>query len=431
MEQSTIVCIVLLGLGAVCSAFPEPYNEARKENDGNLDNFYHQSLEAAVADFSQSMYVHLARTSGEDNFVFSPLSLHSALTLLYLGTKDQSRTQEELGAAMGIVNNPELLKKSYKKVIDTYKDQKSFLYGNHIWVGKGFSLKEDYKALVSRQFGSELSNIDFSKFDAVEEVNQWISNMTNNKIQNMVDSFSPSTKMFLANALYFNEKWLEPFDDTDYEGNVIEENFDTGAGKVKVPMVHQISSKIIYGEIKNGNVDVEVVTIPYENDNFEMQIILPKKAKGLHFLENEMDLKEAQDIKSSFNLFKALKNETFEYIEDVSLKMPKFKVKSKFDAAEALKRLGAQEVFTSGAELDKIAEGGPLGVGKIVHEAVVEVTKEGTEGAAATGIEIVLFSASFGLQKNIVLDRPFIFIVQDRVNNIPVLVGRVKNPSYP
>ena len=61
----------------------------------------------------------------------------------------------------------------------------------------------------------------------------------------------------------------------------------------------------------------------------------------------------------------------------------------------------------------------------------MEVTKEGTEGAAATGIELVPFSASFGLQKNIVLDRPFIFIVQDRVNNIPVLVGRVKNPSYP
>ena len=111
--------------------------------------------------------------------------------------------------------------------------------------------------------------------------------------------------------------------------------------------------------------------------------------------------------------------------------MPKFKVKSKFDAAEALKGMGAEEVFTAGAELDKIADGGPLGVGKIIHEAVVEISKEGTEGAAATGIELVLLSGSFGVQKNIVLDRPFIFIVQDRVNNIPVLVGRVKNPSDP
>ena len=96
-----------------------------------------------------------------------------------------------------------------------------------------------------------------------------------------------------------------------------------------------------------------------------------------------------------------------------------------------MQSLGAKDVFTSGAELDKIIGGGPVSVGKVIHEAVVEVTKEGTEGAAATGVEIVLFSASFGEEKNIVLDRPFIFIVQDRLNNIPVLVVRVNNPSYP
>ena len=37
-------------------------------------------------------------------------------------------------------------------------------------------------------------------------------------------------------------------------------------------------------------------------------------------------------------------------------------MKNKFDAAESLKGLGAEEVFAAGAELDKIADGGPLGV---------------------------------------------------------------------
>eukprot|EP00091_Calanus_sinicus_P022571 TRINITY_DN721_c0_g1_i1.p1 TRINITY_DN721_c0_g1~~TRINITY_DN721_c0_g1_i1.p1 ORF type:complete len:238 (-),score=74.93 TRINITY_DN721_c0_g1_i1:53-766(-) len=237
--------------------------------------------------------------------------------------------------------------------------------------------------------------------------------------------------MFLANALYFNEKWLEPFGDTDYAGNIIEEFFNTNAGKVKVPMIQQISDKMIYGEIQTENDILEVVTIPYKNENFEMQIIIPKDNKGLHILEDQMKLKEAQDDKRSFNLFKALKNESFAYIEDVNLRIPKFKLKSKFNAAEALQSLGATDIFTSGAELDKIIGGGPVGVGKVVHEAVVEVTKEGTEGAAATGVEIVLFSASFAEEKIIVVDRPFIFIVQDKLNNIPVLVGRVKNPIFP
>ena len=114
--------------------------------------------------------------------MFSPLSLHSALSLLYLGTKDDSQTQRQLGSAMGIVNSPHLLKMAYQRVIDTYQDQKSFLYGNHIWVGNQFTQNPDYKELVLRQFGSEASNIDFTSVDAVNQVNQWISNKTNKKI---------------------------------------------------------------------------------------------------------------------------------------------------------------------------------------------------------------------------------------------------------
>ena len=59
----------------------------------------------------------------------------------------------------------------------------------------------------------------------------------------------------------------------------------------------------------------------------------------------------------------------------------------------------------------------------------MKVTKEGTEGSAATGIEISLFSADAGIQKDVVLNRPFIFVVQDRENKIPVLVGKITDPS--
>ena len=396
----------------------------------SLDNNYHNTLQSAVADFSQSLYVQLAEASEDENFVFSPLSLHSALSLLYLGTRDNSSSQQQLGAAMGIINNPQLLRQSYQQVVQSYRGQHSFLYGNHIWVGEGFTLKPDYQELVSSQFGSNISSLDFAGAHPEKEVNDWIEKMTGGKISNLVDSFSSGTMMFLANALYFNEKWLQPFEDKDYTGNPIKEFFYTNDGKIKVPMIQQISSKIVYGEIETQNDLLEVVTIPYENKDFEMQIILPKGAKGLNILEDQMKLREEQDDNSHFNLFKALKNVYSGYIEDIQLRMPKFKLKSKFNAADILKNLGARDVFTAEAELDKMVEGGPIGVGKVIHEAVVEVSEEGTKGAAATGVEIVLFSASFGEQKNIVLNRPFIFIVQDRVNNIPVLVGRVKSPSY-
>ena len=68
------------------------------------------------------------------------------------------------------------------------------------------------------------------------------------------------------------------------------------------------------------------------------------------------------------------------------------------------------------------------GISSIIHNSVIEVTKEGTEGAAATGIELVFFSASFAGEKEVIVDRPFIFVLEDTEHNIPLLVGRVVSP---
>jgi len=70
-------------------------------------------------------------------------------------------------------------------------------------------------------------------------------------------------------------------------------------------------------------------------------------------------------------------------------------------------------------------------VSRVVHKAVVEVAKNGTIGGAATGVELVLLSATFGQQIRVTVDQPFIFIIQDVRNKIPILVGRVMDPTLP
>lgn len=87
-------------------------------------------------------------------------------------------------------------------------------------------------------------------------------------------------------------------------------------------------------------------------------------------------------------------------------------------------------VTTTGAELDAMLETElPLAVSKIIQKSVITVDKEGTEGASATGVQLVLLSGSFGKHVEINLDRPFIFLVEDISQNIPLLVGRVSNPD--
>ena len=98
-------------------------------------------------------------------------------------------------------------------------------------------------------------------------------------------------------------------------------------------------------------------------------------------------------------------------------------------ARELFRQLGAGQIFSGRAELSKITEDGPLAISDILHEAVLEVTKDGTEGAAATGIkttsggtfnsfysltgvELVFFSSSLENTKKVVVNKPFIFILQ-------------------
>ena len=128
-----------------------------------------------------------------------------------------------------------------------------------------------------------------------------------------------------------------------------------------------------------------------------------------------------------FNIFSSKKNEVIdelkEDISEVHLRLPTFKVRSDLDVVESLKKLGVKKVFQAGAELGELGTG-PLSVSKISHTALLEVSKEGTEGA-----EIVLPSSATNDRLNIVVDRPFIFVVEDKKNKIPVLVGRVMDPT--
>eukprot|EP00091_Calanus_sinicus_P006193 TRINITY_DN1679_c0_g1_i1.p1 TRINITY_DN1679_c0_g1~~TRINITY_DN1679_c0_g1_i1.p1 ORF type:complete len:237 (-),score=60.44 TRINITY_DN1679_c0_g1_i1:48-758(-) len=234
--------------------------------------------------------------------------------------------------------------------------------------------------------------------------------------------------MFLANALYFKDKWLVPFQERNESGDPLDKELFYGKSELKVPMMLTSNVHIEVGSLNLGSHNATFVNIPYINDQFEMQIILPsrqqQKGKGLEILEDFISNNRKRDKHNVNNVFLSPKP-VFDNVEDVRVMMPKFSVSTKFDASEHLKSLGIKRIFQD-AELDKFGEGAPLAVSKILHKAVVNVDKDGTEGAAATGVELVLLSGSFGRNIDVNVDRPFIFIVQDKKNNIPILVGRIK-----
>jgi len=387
----------------------------------------------AIAQFGQRLYVHLARRSPRKNIVFSPLSLHSAMTMVYLGATPGSETFSELQENVAPnINDIDVLLSSYKVASTFYRNQTSFKYGNKIWVAKGFEVEDNYKNVVYKNLDAVTEYANFTVEKTKEDINNWVSKKTGGQIQKLVDGFSPDTKVFIANALHFKEDWEIPFDKVDLRGNDLEEedfyvvNDNEVFEKFKVPMMYQISTDLYtYGVINTPKgSSVEVVSIPYLNRNFEMQLLIPSDntAKALDNLEEEM-----ADV-DSFNLFSYPKDVNDHLrVEDISIKMPMFKIEESVDAAQIFQQMGIKKAFIDGS-LDELSKN-PLVVDKVVHKAKLEVNPVGTEGGAATGIQLVPLSATFGVNIDFVLNRPFIFILQDVKNNIPILVGRVVDPQ--
>ena len=58
----------------------------------------------------------------------------------------------------------------------------------------------------------------------------------------------------------------------------------------------------------------------------------------------------------------------------------------------------------------------------------LEVNEKGSEAAAVTGIQISTRSGGSGpiIMK---INRPFIFVIQDLKNNIPLFIGKIVNPT--
>ena len=65
----------------------------------------------------------------------------------------------------------------------------------------------------------------------------------------------------------------------------------------------------------------------------------------------------------------------------------------------------------------------------IKHRATIEVTKDGTVGAAASSIELVALSASLGIPKQVDINKPFLFFVRDTELNTVIFAGKYADPD--
>ena len=117
--------------------------------------------------------------------------------------------------------------------------------------------------------------------------------------------------------------------------------------------------------------------------------------------------------------------------------LPRFKMTSMFRLEKVLAAMGMADAFSprkadfSGMTGKRAIEYG-LYITSVIHKAFVEVNEKGTEAAAVTAVVMaaptsapvtVPFTPTFKA------DRPFLFLIRDRVTGSILFLGRVTNPK--
>lgn len=131
-------------------------------------------------------------------------------------------------------------------------------------------MKDTFAEDLKDYYSAEVKDVDFSDEGTVDEINQWVSNATNDKINRLVDRLDSGTNAVILNAVYFNGKFAEPFP----KNNTMEGRFFIGDGSnIKTDMMAIYDGSFPYYE---GN-GLKAVRLDYEDSNVVMDLYITDK----------------------------------------------------------------------------------------------------------------------------------------------------------
>jgi serpin B len=219
--------------------------------------------------------------------------------------------------------------------------------------------------------------------------------------------------LVLVNTILFKAEWLRPFSDE----KTIKGNFTALDGSsIEVDMMKQVQRFKYFS--KPHDIDADVVELPYSDLKSAMTIILPHKDVLIEDLE-------AQLYDSS--VLKSILESEGDRV-GINLALPRFKLEWKRELADTLKKMGANLMFSEErADFSGITENNPndhkkFMISHVFQKAYVEVNEAGTVASAATFITMT--RSMIYPEKDFVCNRPFLFIIHDKIFNNILFMGK-------
>jgi serpin B len=352
------------------------------------------------------------KVSSEDtcNVFISPISISTALSMAYDGAK--GRTAKEMRKTLGFTKDQRTSHKEFAELLEYYTNNKqdiftivnaAFAQEKYNFLESYFNLLKDYKAIIKQADFTD----DIKREQARNEMNQWVMNNTNNKIEELIDnrSIDKLTRLVLINAIYFKAKWKYEFP----EDKTRQMLFNHPNRQYIGSFMH-LKEKLMY----YSDTSITILELPYCDDIASMFILLPPDSCDIDvFIENLTYESFKKQIESCNN-------------ERIDLLMPKFKIESKYKLRKQLINMGMKTTFTTKANFKGMNGRSDLMIDDVIHQSFIEVDEKGTEATAATAV--VVREKSQPMVHYVNLNRPFVFIIRENYKNSVLFIGKFMNP---
>ncbi|XP_028631475.1 serpin B4-like isoform X2 [Grammomys surdaster] len=365
----------------------------------------------------------------KDNIFYSPTSIMTALAMLQLGAKGNTKQQIEK-----VLQLNETTKKTAKLAADSHDEENvheqfhklmtqlnksndayDLKAPNRIYAANSFQFLQTYLEDIKKYYQANMESLDFvhDTEESQKKINSWMERQTNGKIKGLfpAGSLSSSTILVLVNAMYFKGQWNHKFD----EKNTTEEKFWLNENTSKsVPMMKQRNE---FNFIFLEDVQAKIVELPYIGKELSMLILLPVEIDGLKKLEEQLTADKFLEWTSPENM----------HMIEMYLSLPRFKLEEKYDLPGPLEHMGMVDAFNpQKADFSGMSSTQGLMVSKVLHKSFVEVNEEGTEAAAATGVAVNKLSAQ--MSEDVNCNHPFLFIIRHNRTKSILFFGKMSSP---
>lgn len=417
----SLICAGLMLSSALCgcagtsgnndSSTSAASNSVRYGHSRRLAASSEDTLSVSASDFSQkapeivaNLGVSLLQSNLRDkNALVSPLSLFTALSMTANGADGETLSQMEsvLGASVEDLNS---FSEKYMKELASSGAYKVYL-ANSVWFRDSdkLSIEDSFLQKLNQFYRAEAFAAPFDQ-TTLSDINDWVSENTDEMIKNPLDQINPATMMYLINTLCFDAKWNKSYEKSDIRNRLFK--MEDGAER-KVPFLHSTENMYLEDDITTGFIKY------YKDKHYAFVGLLPEYGITTEDYINSLSGEKIMNLINSASR------------DEVIVSIPKFTADYKIHLPEILSSMGMENAFDpEKADFSNINGQKDLYVSDVIHQTHLELDENGTKASAATIVEMSKNAADIGTYKYVNLDRPFVYILLDCDHNVPLFIGR-------